>query len=288
MIRLSIPLRQVLARLSLPIMIAVAFGVMLLGKADALLVERLRTTLSDALAPIYAAVSQPVNAVEEAIEEVRSLATLRSDNAQLREENERLRRWHAAALGLETENALLRRQLGFMPEGAPNFHAARVVADGGGTYARAVLLATPPQHAIRKGQVALDERGFVGRVTEVGSRSARVLLATDMNSRVPVTLEGSRARAVMAGTNGARPRLAHWPEGVIPQEGERVVTSAQANAFPAGLPVGVVRRSAQGNLEVELFARLDNLEMVRLFDFGLSGILPPEAVARPEPRAPRR
>jgi rod shape-determining protein MreC len=136
--------------------------------------------------------------------------------------------------------------------------------------------------------VALDERGFVGRVTEVGSRSARVLLATDMNSRVPVTLEGSRARAVMAGTNGARPRLAHWPEGVIPQEGERVVTSAQANAFPAGLPVGVVRRNAQGSLEVELFARLDHLEMVRLFDFGLSGILPPEAVARPEPRASRR
>jgi len=288
MIRLSIPLRQVLARLSLPIMIAFAFGVMLLGKADALLVERMRSTLSDALAPIYAAISQPVNAVEEAVAEIRGLATLRSDNARLREENERLRRWHAAALGLESENALLRRQLGFMPEGAPNFHAARVVADGGGTYARAVLLSIPPQHGIRKGQVALDERGFVGRVTEVGSRSARVLLATDMNSRVPVTLEGSRARAVMAGTNGARPRLAHWPEGVIPQEGERVVTSAQANAFPVGLPVGVVRRNAQGSLEVELFARLDHLEMVRLFDFGLSGILPPEAVARPEPRASRR
>ncbi|MEY4793776.1 MAG: hypothetical protein RL312_870 [Pseudomonadota bacterium] len=288
MIRLSIPLRQALARLSLPIMIAVAFGVMLLGKADNLLVERLRTTLSDALAPIYGAISQPVNAVEDAIAEIQSLGTLRSDNARLREENERLRRWHAAALSLEAENTLLRRQLGFVPEAAPNFHAARVVADGGGTYARAVLLSIPPQHGIRKGQVALDERGFVGRVTEVGARSARVLLATDMNSRVPVTLEGSRARAVMAGTNGARPRLAHWPEGVIPQEGERVVTSAQANAFPAGLPVGVVRRSAQGNLEVELFARLDNLEMVRLFDFGLSGILPPEAVARPEPRAPRR
>ena len=127
MIRLSIPLRQVLARLSLPIMIAVAFGVMLLGKADTLLVERLRNTLSDALAPIYAAISHPVNAVDETIEEIRYLATLRSDNAKLREENERLRRWHAAALGLEAENTLLRRQLGFMPEGAPNFHAARVV-----------------------------------------------------------------------------------------------------------------------------------------------------------------
>ena len=175
-------------------MIAVAFGVMLLGKADNLLVERLRTTLSDALAPIYGAISQPVNAVEDAIAEIQSLGTLRSDNARLREENERLRRWHAAALSLEAENTLLRRQLGFVPEAAPNFHAARVVADGGGTYARAVLLSIPPQHGIRKGQVALDERGFVGRVTEVGARSARVLLATDMNSRVPVTLEGSRAR----------------------------------------------------------------------------------------------
>jgi hypothetical protein len=40
-----------------------------------------------------------------------------------------------------------------------------VVADGGGTYARAVLLATAGQVPARKGQVALDERGFVGRVS---------------------------------------------------------------------------------------------------------------------------
>ncbi|MBR0682212.1 rod shape-determining protein MreC [Roseomonas eburnea] len=288
MIRLSIPLRQALARLSLPLMIAAAFGVMLLGKADALLAERLRSHLSDALSPIYAALAEPMGAVRAAVEEVQALARLREENASLREENERLRRWHSAALALESENDMLRRQLNFLPEAAPAFLTARVVADGGGTYARAVLLATGPQHSIRKGQVALDERGFVGRVTEVGSRSARVLLATDMNSRIPVTLESSRARAIMAGSNGARPRLSHWPEGVVPMEGERVVTNAEAGAFPAGLPVGIVRLSAQGAPEVELFARLDRLDAVRLFDYGLRGILPPESVARPEPRQGRR
>jgi rod shape-determining protein MreC len=287
-IRLSIPLRQALARLSLPLMIAAAFGVMLLGKADALLAERLRSHLADALSPIYAALAEPMSAVRSAVEEVHALAQLREENATLREENERLRRWHAAALALESENDMLRRQLNFLPEAAPAFVTARVVADGGGTYARAVLLATGPQHAIRKGQVALDERGFVGRVTEVGSRSARVLLATDMNSRVPVTLESSRARAMMVGSNAARPRLSHWPEGVMPVEGERIVTSAEAGAFPAGLPVGVVRISEQGAPEVELFARLDRLDAVRLFDYGLRGILPPESVARPEPRQGRR
>lgn len=288
MIRLSIPLRQALARLTLPLMVAAAFGTLLLGKADTMLAERARTALADALAPLYGALAEPLGAVRDAISEARDLVNIRSENARLREENEHLRRWHAAALALETENILLRRQTNFVPDAAPSFNTARVVADGGGTYARAVLLATNPAQPVRKGQVALDERGLVGRVTEVGARSARVLLATDMNSRVPITLEGSRVRAMMIGTNGARPRIAHWPEGVMPQEGERVVTSAEASAFPAGLPVGVVRFSASGTPEVELFAQLDRLDMVRLFDFGLRGILPPESVARPEPRQGRR
>lgn len=287
MIRLSIPLRQALARLSLPVLIAVAFGTMLLGKADALLVERARMALADALAPIWTAVQEPVTAMRRAVGEAEALVKLREENARLVEENERLHRWQAAALALEAENTLLRRQLAWIPEPAPQFRTARVVADAGGTYARAVLLAAGPQHNIRKGQVALDERGFAGRVTEVGSRSARVLLATDINSRIPVTLEGTRARSIMVGNNSARPRLQHWPEGTLPREGERVVTSAQAGAFPAGLPVGVVRWTESGAAEVELFAQLDRLDVLRLFDFGLAGILPPEAVARPEPRGRR-
>ncbi|MDB5380199.1 MAG: rod shape-determining protein MreC [Rubritepida sp.] len=288
MIRLSIPLRQALARLSLPVLIAAAFGAMLLGKADALLIERARMALADALSPIWGAVQQPFSAVRDTVAEAQTLWNIRTENARLIEENERLRRWQATALALEAENALLRRQLSWVPEPAPQYRTARVVADAGGTYARAVLLAAGPQHNIRKGQVALDERGFAGRVTEVGSRSARVLLATDINSRIPVTLEGSRARAIMVGNNAARPRLQHWPEGTTPREGDRVVTSAQAGAFPAGLPVGVVRWSESGAAEVELFAQLDRLDVLRLFDFGLSGILPPEAVARPEPRAAGR
>ena len=288
MIRLSIPIRQTLSRLALPLLIAAAFGTMLLGKADTLLGERVRNALSDVLVPVYAALAEPIQAVRGAVREVQELAALRSENGRLREENDRLRRWQASALALEAENTMLRRQLNFLPDAAPAFNTARVVADGGGTYARAVLLATGVGHAVRKGQIALDDRGFVGRVTEVGSRSARVLLATDMNSRIPVTLEGSRSRAMMVGTNGARPRLQHWSEGVAPAEGERIVTSAEAGAFPAGLPIGVVRFSAAGTAEVELFAQLDRLDLVRLFDYGLRGILPPESVARPEPRPGRR
>jgi len=280
-IRLSIPLRQALSRLTLPVLIAAAFGLMVLGKADTLLAERMRMALADTMAPLFALIAEPVMSAHRALADVEGLMTLRSENQQLRLDNEQLRRWQAVALALDAENATLKANLRWIPDPTPSFVTARVVADAGGVYARAVLLSTGPNHGLSKGQIALDERGLVGRVTEIGARSARVLLLTDINSRIPVTLETSRARAILVGTNGPRPRLLHWPEGVSPVEGERVVTSAEANAFPAGLPVGVVHYSATNAPEVETAARLDQLDIVRIFDYGLRGVLPPEATNRP-------
>lgn len=287
MIRLSVPLRQALARLVLPLLVAASFALMLLGKADALLAERARTKLADLLVPVYAVLAEPARSIRDVVEEAHELVNLRTENARLREENIRLRQWHDAALRLDAEVAQLRDQLGFVPEARGTFRSAKVVADAGGAYARAVLIGIGPATPVARGQVAVDAGGLVGRITDVGSRSARILLITDLNSRVPVMVERTRATAILTGTNGPRPRLAHWLDGSEPpRPGDRIVTAAQANAFPPGLPVGVVVEG-RGGLEIAPFADLDRLELVRVFDFGLSGILPPESIARPEP-APRR
>ncbi|MBN8872583.1 MAG: rod shape-determining protein MreC [Rhodospirillales bacterium] len=283
MIRLSIPARQALAKLTLPVLIVASFGLLLLGKADALLAERARMALADALAPIYAVLAEPLGSVRAGVQDLGELWSLRSENARLREENERLRRWQSVALALDAENQRLKASLRWIPDPPASFVTARVVADAGGVYARAVLLAVGPNHSVRKGQIALDERGLVGRVTEVGARTARVLLITDLNSRIPVILENSRAHAILIGTNGPRPRLLYWPEGSPPQEGERVVTSAEANAFPANLPVGVVHYSSTNAPEVEPTALLSKLEVVRIFDYGLGGVIPPETQKKPTP-----
>lgn len=283
MIRLSIQARQALARLTLPVLVVASFGLMLLGKADALLAERARIVLADGLAPIYAFLSGPLGQAHRAVAEVGELWAIREENARLRTENETLRRWQSIALALDAENQRLKAALHWIPDPEASFVTARVVADAGGVYAKAALLSLGPNHGIRKGQIALDERGFVGRVTEVGARTGRVLLITDLNSRIPVMLEGSHAHALLVGTNGPRPRLQYWPEGVTPQEGERVVTSAEANAFPANLPVGIVHYSGSGAPEVEPAAMLQRLEVVRIFDYGLNAESP-----EPSPPSPGR
>ncbi len=272
-------MRQALARLTLPSLVLAGFALLLLGRADAPLAERARMALADAVAPVLAVVGMPVAAAHAVMEELRDLRSLCSDNVRLRLENEQLLQWQAVAVALDAENAMLKDSLHWIPDPAASFVTARVVADAGGVYVRAVLLPIGRDHGVTKGRIALDGQGLVGRVTELGARSARVLLVTDLNSRIPVTLEGSRAHAILMGTNGPRPRLMHWPEDVRPVEGERVVTSAEANVFPAGLPIGVVRYNA-GAPEVELAARLDRLDAVRLFDYGLRGAPPPEAATR--------
>src|SRR5689334_25018419 len=98
MVRLSIQTRQALAKLTLPVLIAASFGLMLLGKADALLAERARMVLADALAPIYAGLAGPLAELRDSISGAAGLWDVRAENARLREENERLLRWQSIAL----------------------------------------------------------------------------------------------------------------------------------------------------------------------------------------------
>jgi rod shape-determining protein MreC len=279
LISLSIQARQALARLTLPLLIVASLALVLLGRASPWMPERMRTALSDALAPIYGMIDTPISAIRNASGSVGNVFALRSENAELRQENERLRHWYDVAMALDVENAALKGELNWVPDPKLSFVTARVVADAGGVYARSVLLSIGPNNGVRKGQVALDASGLVGRVTEVGARSARVLLITDMNSRIPVLLEKSRARAILAGENAPYPRLDYLQDGQKPEEGERVVTSADAQAFPAGLLVGTVHY-ASGRIEIVPASDLNRLEMVRIFDYGLGGIVPPEAPGR--------
>jgi rod shape-determining protein MreC len=79
--------------------------------------------------------------------------------------------------------------------------------------------------------------------------------------------------------------LLYWPEGVVPQEGERIVTSAEANAFPANLPIGTVHYAGSTSPDVEPAALLQKLEVVRIFDYGLNGVTAPETLVSSRPPA---
>lgn len=251
---------------------------MVIGRTDPEAFERARMQTTDAVAPILTAISQPVAAVNNFVAEIEGLATLREDNNRLRLEIARLQQWQAVARHLEAENTKMRDLLGYSRQDVDRYITGRVIGVGG-SFVRALLLNAGNIDGVRKGQVAVTGDGLIGRVAEVGQRSSRILLVTDLNSRVPVKIEGSSARAILAGDNTQFPRLIYGAANSDLRAGQRVVTSGDAGAFPPGIPVGVVMQvSDEAGIRVQTFAKQERPELVRLMDFGLNGILDSEAV----------
>jgi rod shape-determining protein MreC len=277
-------LRLMAQRFAFVSLIVAAFALMILGKADVVLVERTRTVVADALAPVLDVLSRPASAIAEVVDNVRELANLRTENARLKAENQRLLHWQTLARRLEGENAILHDHLNVVADPDPAFISARIIGDLGTAFGHSMLLNAGARDGVRKGQAVLSGEALVGYIAEVGDRSSRLLLLTDINAHIPVVVEATRTRAILTGDADRRPRLNYVAGNPTISVGERVVTSASGAAFPPGLPIGVVASSLDGVIRVEPFVQRHQLEFVSIVDFGLGGIMPFERPPEPTRR----
>jgi len=269
------PVRSFWSRFAFALLLAGAFALMLLGKADILLVERFRTGVADVLAPVLEVLSRPAASVSDTVAAVRRLRDLRAENERLRIDNGRLERWQHVARRLEAENKALRALTNFVPEPNVAFITARVIADAGGAFVRSAMINAGAHQGVRRGLAAVTGDGLVGGVVEVGERHARILLITDLNSQIPVAVERTRDPAVLAGDNTRLPRLVYLPQNAQVLPGDRIVTSGHGGVFPPGLPIGVVTSIDEGAIKVMPYVDWNRLEYVRLLDYGLDGVVKP-------------
>ncbi len=273
--RLAAPVKVAVQRFAYLLLVATAFVLMLLGKGESILIDRFRTGVVDLTAPVMNVLSRPAATVNDIVENARNLLELRSENARLREENARLLAWQAAARRLAVDNARLQTLLHFVPDARARFVSARVIADPGGAFVRSKIVNAGRREGVRKGQAVITGEGVAGRIFEAGLHSARVLLITDINSRIPVAIESTRARAIMVGDNGPRPRLAFLASSVEVAVGDRIVTSGQGGLFPPGLPLGIVATVKDGVVRIAPLVDFDRLEFVRVVDY--PGVAPLDA-----------
>jgi rod shape-determining protein MreC len=272
--RISPARRAAIERTSLTLLVVISAAMIVVGKADQVAFQSLRNSIMDGAAPALDMLSRPAAVLDAAADRLRGFIAVYRDNVRLAEENERLLGWQQVALRLSVENAELRDLSKLVSEPAISFVTARVIADSGGAYARSVMVNAGRDNGVARGQAAMTGEGLIGRVAEVGSRAARILLITDLNSRVPVVVDGTRQRAILAGDNSARPSLRYVDAGGTVRIGDRIVTSGQGGVFPPGLPVGVVVSLDSEAVRVEPYAALSRVDYLRLVDYGLADSLP--------------
>ena len=245
-----------------------AFGLVLVGKIDARLVDGVRAFVADATAPALDVFSYPLSMAHDLLQDLQGFSDLRDENKRLREENAKLAQLRLAAHRLKRENESLRRLMLFDPGPAAKSIATRVVADTGGLFARSVMVHVGSDHGLRPGLAAIGANGLIGRVQSVGVRAARVLLITDLNSKIPVAIGEGRLRAIMSGRNDGSPELEFFTPDERPVAGGLVVTSGDGGLFHPGLPVGVAKKDEAGGWRGRPFVGWNLMDFVRIVDYG--------------------
>ena len=273
--RLALPLKALLDRFAFGILVVLSVGLLIVGRADVHVLDRLASGIGDVLTPALEVLAQPLVASRRLVEGVAELVALREENARLREQNRRLLDWQSAARQLSLENAALRQVLKYRADpGRPTAITGRVIADAGGPFVHTVLINVGADDGVADGMAAVNERGLVGRVIEVGRQSARVLLLTDFNSRIPVMVEPSRDQAILAGNNSRQPGLVFLPLNPRLAVGNAVVTSGRGGVLPPGLAIGTVTSIADDAVTVEPLVDFTRLEYLRLLEY--ARVVPPE------------
>ena len=122
--RIAAPIKSLAQRFLYMGFVLGAFSLMLLGKVDAVLMERFRAQVTDGFAPILDAISRPVATLADVAAQIQQMVDLRSENMRLQEDRTRLLQWQSAARRLEAENITLRGLLNYVPAPDAGFISA--------------------------------------------------------------------------------------------------------------------------------------------------------------------
>jgi rod shape-determining protein MreC len=255
---------RLLRRMLVGILAVLLLGMYLLWRIDSPRVERLRIAMIDRFVPSMDWAMAPVTGLTNIARDFQSYTRIYEQNQDLRRELQQMKAWREAALQLEQENARL-LDLNKVRIDAKLTHVTGVVtADSGSPFRQSVLLNVGARDGIMDGWATMDGIGLVGRISGVGQNTSRVILLTDTNSRIPVTVQPSGQRAILVGDNEAAPTLELIENRDLVRPGDRVVTSGDGKVFPAGLLVGQVAQSPDRRLRARLAADYERLKFLRV------------------------
>jgi rod shape-determining protein MreC len=241
-----------------------------------------RAGVDTVLAPIGGVLAAPVRWVGGASDFIGGYFNAVSENRRLRRQVAELEPWRDQAIALKNVNARYEAMLGLRTEPPVAMATARSVSESRGPFANARLLDAGSSKGVRIGNPVINEHGLVGRVVGTTGGVSRMLLVTDVASRVPVLVDRTDARAILTGDGSGNPRL-EFVRGVGSiQAGDRILTSGDGGGVPRGVPIGVAARGIDGTWRVKLFSDRGAIDYVRIMlfeDFGQ--LVDPEALNAP-------
>ncbi|PQA87339.1 rod shape-determining protein MreC [Hyphococcus luteus] len=268
--------RRAHSRFTLVLLILVSVLLLLssLYSAQASVFKKAREGVMDAASPVLSLIAGPVAYVNGVMGSVGDYFNVMEQNKALREENAELRQWMNEALELRETVATYEALQNYAapPEAQPI--SAFVIGEANDAFARSMIVNAGRANNVEVGQAVVNDAGLVGRIVEAGGNASRVLLLTDIQSRIPVYIEGADVEGILVGNTRSNPVISFTAsaDDVEAEPDQRVLTSGAGGALPRGLPVGTVKGETRGGITVDLYANYARTRMVRVINYAFPAI----------------
>jgi len=145
---------------------------------------------------------------------------------------------------------------------------AKVLSDKSSPYLRSIVINKGSKHKVNLGMVVIDGEYLVGKIVEVNYSSSRVLLLSDLNSKIPVIVEPNTVISILSGT-GKDYGVIQYSKKYEDIKNESVIyTSGAGSLFKAGIPIGRMNiNNLSDEKKVDFFSDFSQLKFVKVVSF---------------------
>ena len=229
-----------------------------------------RSAIKDVIYRTSFIVSIPGNAISPMFTTIQSHFKVYEQYELMKLELQQLKNQQNQIAYLKTENDKLKKVI----EDADIYNyetvISKVLVDKESPFLKSVILNKGFNSGLKKGMPVLKGPYFVGRITEVNYLSSRVLLISDLNSKIPVLIEPMGYQAIMSGTGDDFALLDFLPKNHQLEVGNLVYTSGTDGIFFPGIPIGRVEL-IEKKFHIKIFSDLSQLYLVNVITSKLIG-----------------
>jgi rod shape-determining protein MreC len=250
-------------RFSLFVLVVLSILLIFIETIDTKPLNYLRSFIKDTIYRGSLIISTPSKSFSNFSGYIKEHMNLYSNYIELKKENNELRNDITKSEFLELENTQLRKLIEEQVASPSNLVSARVMLDKTSPYLNSFIINTGSNKNVKNGMAVLDGKNFIGRIVDVNFFSSRVLLVSDLNSRIPVIVEPSAYHAILNGRGKNEPTLEYLPENHNVQDGDKVYTSGKEGIFTSGIPIGEVKLN-KDLIQVLLFSDLSQITFINI------------------------
>ncbi len=254
-------------RFSLLSLILFSIIFLILGSLNFKAINYVKITIKEIVYRSSFIVSGPENFIKDSYFTIQNHTNLYKENEKNKSELAKLKSKDLSNKFIILENQRLKNIIDdYVSES--DAVVAKVLSDKGSPFLKSIIINKGSKQGLYLGMIAMDGEYLVGKVVEVNYLSSRVLLLSDLNSKIPVTLEPDGLLSILSGTGEDHGVIQYTKKYKEIQSQSIIYTSGTSGLFKAGIPIGRINSNfLDDGKKVEFFSDFSQLRFVQIFSF---------------------